>query len=158
MSRRALSPRCRCIVISMHRGFVIAIDALLALTVLFVIVTLAFNASTNKGTNIRQEMVLQNFAENAALTLEQSRILSRAVILNNTTDVRTFINGWPTSICGSVSAFPSPDVNTPLFIVTKSGCSIQSPQTERVRHTFIVASPPDANMYVMEVTTWPGSP
>ncbi len=137
-----------------NRGFVIAIDALLALTVLFVIISLAFDASTSKGSDVRQELILRLFAENAALTFEQSPALSRAVILNNTTEVRSYINGWPTSICGSVAVFPSPDQNLPAFIVTKSGCTTFAPQVERVRHSFIVVSPPDANMYVVEVATW----
>lgn len=136
----------------------IAIDALLALTILFVIITLAFDTATSRGTSLRQEIILQNFVENASLTLEQSQLLSRAVILNNTTNVRTHLNSWPSSICGSVSVFPSTDTNIPLFIVTKSGCTIQTPQTERVKHTFIVPSPPDANLYIMEVSAWPGSP
>ena len=141
----------------MRRGFVIAIDALLALTVLFVIISLAFDAASSRGTSIQQGVILQTFAEKAVLTLEQSRLLSRAVILNNTSEIRTFINGWPTSVCGSVSVFSSPDVNTASFVVAKSGCDVQSPQIERVRHSFIVASPPDANLYVVEVTIWPGS-
>ena len=143
--------------VNMSRGFVIAIDALVALAVLFVIVTLAFDAITPKGTSVEQGIILQDFAEHAAWALEQSPHLRRAVILNNTTDVRTFINGWPTAICGSVSVFSSPSTTTASFVVTKSGCTVQSPQTERVRHGFIVPSPPDANLYVMEVSAWPGS-
>ncbi|MBM3282148.1 MAG: hypothetical protein FJY86_02295 [Candidatus Diapherotrites archaeon] len=140
------------------RGFVIAVDALVSLAVLFVIITLAFDAASSADTSLRQENALRVFAEHAALTLEQSQLLARSVILNNTTSIRTYINGWPLSICGSVTVFPSPDVNTPTFIVTKSGCTLNSAQTEIVRHSFMVPSPPDVNMYVMEVSTWPGSP
>lgn len=141
----------------MARGFVIAIDALVALAVLFVIVTLAFETITPKGTNLEQELVLQRFAEHAALSLEQSPQLRRAVILNNTTDVRAYINSWPTAFCGSVSVFSSPSSTTASFVVTKSGCTTQSPQIERVRRGFIVPSPPDANLYIMEVSAWPGA-
>lgn len=144
-------------VVKMARGFVIAIDALVALAVLFVIVTLAFETITPKGTNLEQELVLQRFAEHAALSLEQSPQLRRAVILNNTTDVRAYINSWPTAFCGSVSVFSSPSSTTASFVVTKSGCTTQSPQIERVRRGFIVPSPPDANLYIMEVSAWPGA-
>lgn len=142
----------------MSRGFVIAIDALMALAVLFVLVTLAFEATTPRGDSLRQELILQQFSESAATALEQHPSLQRAVILNNTTEVRTLLNGWPSAICGSVTAFASPSDTTPVFVVTKSGCTIQSPQTERVRRGFVVPSPPDANLYVMEVAVWPGSP
>lgn len=140
------------------RGFVIAVDALVSLAVLFVIISLAFDAASNPEISLRQENALRVYAEHAALALEQSQLLMRGVILNNTTNVRTYINGWPSSICGSISVFPAPDVNTPTFIVTKSGCTLNSSQTEVARHSFMVPSPPDVNMYVMEVSAWPGSP
>ncbi len=140
------------------RGFVIAVDALVSLAVLFVIISLAFDAASGPETSLRQENLLRVYGEHAAFTLEQSQLLMRGVILNNTTNIRAYLSGWPSSICGSVSVFPSPDVNTPTFIVTKSGCTLNSPQTEVVRHSFMVPSPPDVNMYIMEVSTWPGSP
>jgi hypothetical protein len=142
----------------MSKGFVIAVDALLSLAILFVIITLAFDASSSARNNFQQEKSLFLFAENAALTFEQTRLLSDAVILNNTTRVRSAINGWPSAICGSVSVYDSPDENVPVFSVTKTGCALQTVQLERVRHGFMVASPPDVNLYVMEVAAWPGSP
>ena len=139
----------------MRKGFVIATDALLALAIVFALVGLAFETVNRSGGTIENELGLQLFVENAALTLKNSQLVSRAVILDNTTAIRTYVNAWPTAFCGSVSVFPNPDENEAVFIVTKSGCTTQNAMVERVRHTFVVASPPDANMYVMEVAVWP---
>lgn len=138
-----------------RKGFVIATDALLALAIVFALVSLAFETVNRSGGTIENEIGLQAFVEQAGLTLKTSQLASRAVILDNTTQLRTYVNAWPTAFCGSISVFSSPDENEATFIVTKSGCSTQNAAVERVRHSFVVPTPPDANMYVMEVAAWP---
>ncbi len=138
----------------MGKGFVIAIDALLSLVVLFVILSLAFETVQLNGGEWEIRRSLSVTAHFAASTLEQSSLLSRAVLTDNTTGIRTFLNGFPTSLCGSVSAFPSPDSNEAVFSVSKSGCSTSIGEQETVTRGFMVQSPPDVNLYVAKVTLW----
>lgn len=140
---------------SSMRGFVIATDGLIALAILFALLGLAFNAASHQGEDLEQRSELRSFLEHATKTLEQAQLAQRAAILNSTTEIRSFVNAWPTSVCGKVELFPSVDTNTPLLFVTKSGCTTPNAGIELVRRGFIVPSPPDANLYVMEVSAWP---
>lgn len=138
----------------MKKGFVISIDALLGLLILFIIITLAFDSMVPQGGNFSQRQRLREFAFFAGVALEESNLLSKAVIANNTTSIRSFLDAWPSSICGTVSIFPSPDSNSAVLIVSKSNCTTSLGAQESAQMGFIVPSPPDANMYAATITTW----
>ncbi|MDP2665971.1 MAG: hypothetical protein Q8P05_00505 [Candidatus Diapherotrites archaeon] len=138
-----------------QNGFVIATDALLALAILFALVGLAFETINTPGTGLENQTVLRELVTRAAFALEQGQLLQEGVILDNTTPIRSVIDAWPATLCGSVQVFSSPDSNIAAFIVTKTGCVLQTAGVERVRHGFIVPTPPDANFWVVEVTAWP---
>lgn len=138
----------------MTKGFVIAVDALLAAVVLFSLLTLAFDTMKQDGTEWQVTRTLEMLAHHTGDALEVSGTLSRAVALNNTNKVREFLDGLPYNSCASVTVRPSPDSNQTIFTVSKSGCSSLLGESVRVTRGFIVASPPDANMYVATVSTW----
>ncbi len=137
-----------------RKGFVIAIDALLSLVILFSLLGLAFEVSQQNGSEIIARNDLGRFAFHSGLAMEQSGMLSRAVIANNTNEVRTFLNAWPATLCGSVSMYNSPDSNTPVFVVSKSGCTLVLGEAETVQRGVMVPSPPDANLYVAKISAW----
>ncbi len=136
------------------RGFVIAIDSLLSLLVLFTILSLAFDSLHRDGSEWQTQQRLSIIAEKVGETLEQSRIFSRAVISNNTSDIRTFLNSLPANLCASVSAYASPSSSTRVFTVSKSGCTSAIGQQEVANRGIVVASPPDANVYVAKISVW----
>jgi hypothetical protein len=136
------------------RGFVIAIDALLALLILFSILSLSFDALQRDGRELGMEQQMSLLAYRTGMVLEQSGMASKAVITNSTTSIREFLNGFPSSICASVTVYPTPDTNEAAFIVAKSGCSTLAGEQETYRQGFMVASPPDANMYVSMIQVW----
>lgn len=138
----------------MKKGFVISVDALLAVVVLFTLLTLSFDALKQDGSDWQVTHLLQRTAHHAGETLEVSGILSRAVGLNDTTSIRAFLDGLPHNICASVSVKNNPDANQPLFNVSKSGCSSLLGESVHVSRGFVYASPPDANLYVATLTTW----
>ena len=80
------------------RGFVISIDALLGLLILFIIITLAFDSMVQQGGNFSQRQRLREFAFFAGVALEESNLLSKTVIANNSTSIRSFFDSWPSSI------------------------------------------------------------
>lgn len=135
-----------------ERGFVISVDALLALFVLFMMIGIAFEGLSSTGTGERTQLGAQAYY--AALAFEQSHSVSRAVISNNTTEIRTFLDSWPANLCGSVSVFPAVDNNQPLMIVTKSSCASATGIEESVRTGIMVPSPPDVNVYPIVVSVW----
>ncbi|MEK6902653.1 MAG: hypothetical protein AABX02_03655 [archaeon] len=136
------------------RGFVIAIDALLSLIILFSMIGLAFSAFDHSGGEWNERFRLSSFAHHAGVTLESSSYLSRAVTLDSTTGVQSFLDSFPQNMCGSVAVYPSPDTNTADFIVSKNGCSSITGESEVVSQGFMVASPPDVNLYVARITVW----
>ena len=136
------------------KGFVFSFDALLALFILFMMITIAFDGLSHQGAEIAQRQRLRAFAHYASVALEESGELSKAVLSNNTSSIRTFLDSWPTGICGTVSVYPSPDTNNATFIVGKGNCTSSLGTQEVVRTGFIVPSPPDANVYVATIATW----
>ncbi len=138
----------------MNKGFVIAVDVLLGLLVLFIIITLSFSLVQQTGGDVQTQVRLKSFAENAAATLENSRDVSLAVASDNTARIRSFLNSFPVSICGKISVYPSPDVNVPILAVSKTGCASSTGAEESVRRGIIVPNPPDVNLYVALVSVW----
>ena len=137
-----------------QKGFVITVDALLSLAILFAIFTLGFQSVNYEASETAQRQSMAFFAQYAGETLETSRIFSRAVITNNTTDVRTFLNAWPSSICGSIAAYANPDTNQETWIVSKSGCASVTGEQETIERGIMVPSPPDANLFVAKISVW----
>lgn len=137
-----------------QNGFVISVDALLALFVLFMMIGIAFEGLSTESSRGGQHTQLEAQAYYTALTLEQSRIIPRAVISNNSTEIRNFLDSWPANLCGSVVVFPSPDNNLPLMVVTKTSCTSVTGIEESARTGVMVPSPPDVNVYPVVVSTW----
>ena len=136
------------------RGFVIAIDSLLSLLILFTVLSLAFDTLHRDGSDWQTQRRLSILAEKMGEVLEESHIFSNAVIGNDTSDVRTFLNALPTTLCASVSAYATPTSTSRVFTVSKSGCTSAIGQQESVNRGIMVASPPDANLYVANITVW----
>lgn len=135
-------------------GFVISVDALLALFVLFMMIGIAFEGLNAAASATGQRAQLGAQAYYTALALEQSRMVSHAVIANNSSEIRSFFDSWPANLCGSVAVYPSTDNNQPIMVVTKSSCSSATGIEESVRTGVIVPSPPDANVYPIIVSVW----
>lgn len=138
----------------MKKGFVISVDALLAVVVLFTLLTLSFDALKQDGSDWQVTHSLQRTAHYAGESLEVSGALSAAVGLNDTTRLRAFLDGLPNNTCASVSVKNNPDANQSLFTVSKSGCSSVLGESIRVSRGFMYVSPPDANLYVATLSMW----
>ncbi len=136
------------------RGFVIAIDALLALVVLFSIIALAFSAYDRTGTEWVERYHLSSFAHHMGFTLESSQQLSRAIILDSSSGIQSFLDALPGNVCSSISVYASPDTNVAEFVVSKSGCSSVTGESEFITRGFMVASPPDVNLYRARIGVW----
>ncbi|QQR92137.1 MAG: hypothetical protein IPJ89_03160 [Candidatus Iainarchaeum archaeon] len=137
-----------------QKGFVISVDALLALFVLFMMIGIAFETISQQGIDFGQRTRLREQAFYAGIALEQSRLIPKAVIGNNTTEIRSFLDSWPANVCASVSVYPDFDTNAPTLVVSKSSCTSATGIQERASNGVIVSSPPDANLYKVIVTTW----
>jgi hypothetical protein len=138
----------------MTKGFVISVDALLSAVILFSLLTLAFDTLKQDGTDWQITRTLEILAHQSGEALEVSGTLSSAVILNNTNGVRTFLDGLPYNTCASITVRSSPDSNVNLFTVSKSGCTALLGESVSVSRGFMVASPPDANLYIANISTW----
>lgn len=138
----------------MNRGFIVSVDALLAAVILFSLLTISFDTLKQDGTNWQISRSLGMLAYKSGESLEMSGALHRAVIINNTNGVRSFLDGLPFNVCASVSVKNDPDSNVSIFSVSKSGCTSLLGESISVQRGFIVANPPDANLYVATITTW----
>lgn len=141
----------------MRRGFVIAVDALFALVIVFALIGLAFDSFSRDASAVAQHQQLVRFAESAGGSLEQSGIVGRAVIGNTTNELRAFLNAWPVSRCGSVSIYANPDTNTPTLVLARPGCGVIDGDVAYAHRGVMVANPPDANLYVVEIGVWVNS-
>ncbi len=138
----------------MTRGFVITVDAVLAAVILFTLLTISFDTLKRDGVDIQVQRELGVLSYKIGEALETSGALSNAALSNNTSQIRSFLDGLPFNMCASVSVKSEPHSTQTVFLVSKSGCSSIIGQSMSTSRGFVVPSPPDANLYVATISTW----
>ena len=138
----------------MNKGFIVSVDALLAIVILFALLSLSFDSLKQDGGEARLQHMLGVLSYQSGKSLEVSGLLSDAVIADDTSGIRTYLDGLPFHLCGSVGVREDVDTNQFLFLVTKTGCSSSWGESVSSMRGFIVPSPPDANLHVAIVSVW----
>ena len=97
-------------------GFVISIDALIALVLLLSM----FAAATAYYGGIRFEagssLALKQVASDSITVLEKSGKLEEAVLDDKVSEIRAFLNKLPKNICAEVNIYSQSDLGSPLLL------------------------------------------
>ena len=139
---------------SKRNGFVISIDALLAMLLLLSL----FAAATAYYGGIRFEagssLALKQVASDSITVLEKSGKLEQAVQDGKVNGIRAFLNKLPNNVCGEVSIYSQSDLGNPELLSLRQGCKKNFLDLATVRRSFLVRSENSAAAYLGEMKAW----
>lgn len=136
------------------KGFVITVDAMAAAFVLFSFL-LAINQYYAqiqvRGWN---DLELFRFSDSALGVLENSGELEYAVLSNQSTRIRSYLNDFPANVCAELLVYAQSDLNVPLLSVSKEGCSAEYDVRSTALHSTVVHYASDLNFFVAQLNGW----
>lgn len=134
------------------RGIVISMDALIALLVLLMILTVTNGYLSGIQATEKNSLLLKEQTGDVATVLEKNGFLEEAVKTGQVSDIRSYLNKLPNSICAETIAFEAVDRNI-VFSVLKPGCTQSLGETSSVNRGFIVHDI-QTKFYYARVTAW----
>jgi len=134
------------------KGIVISMDALIALLVLIVILTLTNGYLNGIQEAENRSLLLKEQASDIATVLEKNGFLEEAVKTGQVNDIRSYLNRLPNSICAETIAFEAVDQNI-VFSAVKPSCTQSSGEASSINRSFIM-NDTQTNFYYARVTTW----
>jgi len=136
------------------RGFVISFDALLALTLLLIVLLLTNSYLSGVEFGAKNSLTLKQNAMDIATVLEKSGEFEWAVQNNKVNQIRSYINKLPNSVCAEVKIFSDNDYSTPALSVLRPGCTKDFDDSATINRGFVERSSGNTNFYVGRVITW----
>ena len=129
------------------KGFVITLDAVLALllmlTILLTITSTFSKVSSESWGNVH----LRQLSFDTLTILEKSNMLNNAIKSNSSAEISDFLSReTPNNICMVLKIFRGQEAN---FIIAKGGCE-QKSEFQIARRSFVV----DKEFYFAEISTW----
>jgi len=106
----------------MKRGFVITLDLIIAIFLVFTLITVAINY-LNLHNQDKDYLYLQTLAQDSLTSLEKSNVLYNTISNKTSKDLRIFVNNLPINVCGSVVVY---DATKSTVSVEKRECSASS--------------------------------
>ncbi len=136
------------------KGFVISIDAMLALSVTLVLFIAAAFYLARVESSATPSLFLKEFSMDAGTVLEKTRILENAVEKNSSVELSSFLNKLPQNVCLEVSIFNEDDLESAELTVLKNGCNANYAEKTSIKRGFLAGSPPQ--FYVARISAWQG--
>ena len=105
-----------------NRGFVITFDALIALGIALVLFTSTAYYLSESVSHETENHWLKQIASDSISILDKSGKLEQAILENDASKVRQFLNKMPYDICAEAIAYPDTNINNALLLVAKDNC------------------------------------
>jgi len=137
----------------MTRGFVISFDALIAASMVFMMLMAATAYLASAKFESREKIALRQFGNDALAVLEKSGELEYAVQNDRVSGIRQFLNKLPHIYCAELKVYPTEDLNNPDFLVLRPGCNKNFLDYTSAKRVFIVDND-DANICLAEMNMW----
>ncbi|MBI2598472.1 MAG: hypothetical protein HYW50_04720, partial [Candidatus Diapherotrites archaeon] len=138
----------------MKKGFVMSVDAIISLLIFFAL----FSATTFYLGQVKFEaknsVLLKESAMDAITVLEKNGKLEEAVKTNKATQIRSFLNKLPNSLCAQIQIFGENDPANPLMTVLRPDCKKNFKETATFNRSFAVLNGATADNYVARITAW----
>jgi hypothetical protein len=138
----------------MKKGFVISIDALIALVLLLSMLAAATAYYGGIKFEAGSSLALKQVASDSITVLEKSGKLEEAVNTDSVSDIRAFLNRLPGNICGEVSIYSKSGLENPLLLSLRPGCSKNFLDMASVKRSFLARSGGSATAYLGEMKAW----
>ena len=138
----------------MKKGFIISIDAIIALLIAFaMLVSISANFSVSKHSSLADEK-LSAVSKDVLTVLEKSGKLENAVVENKNKELGKYLNKTSENLCFEISVFDFDDNSSALSAVAKKDC--KKNQTEvsvlSTKRSFFVAD--NEKFYWAELKSW----
>ncbi|PIU21902.1 MAG: hypothetical protein COT14_03940 [Candidatus Diapherotrites archaeon CG08_land_8_20_14_0_20_30_16] len=131
----------------MKKGFVITLDLIIAILIVFISVTVAI---TFCGLHVKEKnyFPLQILAQDVSTSLEKSNVLTNTIANKTSKDLRVFVNNLPVNVCGAIIVY---DAQQSTVSVEKRECYGSSDKISIYR-SFVY----DESIYYIRVILWYG--
>lgn len=136
------------------RGVILSLDALIAVGLFLSMAVLSGSFINDASFTENNSLLLKQSALDSATVLEKSGILESAVVNNDLSGVRGFLNRLPNSLCAETIIFRSSDTNNSLFSVLRDGCTSNDNSAITINRSFITGNHSDLNFYIARTSTW----
>jgi len=138
----------------MKKGFVISLDALIALLIFAVLIgTSAFYLEQAQA-EARNSTLLKEAASDVLTVLDKTLVLETAIEDGSTTGIMSFLGKLPYNMCGEVLIYKNSDLSSIEVSVLRQGCSKTFDEVATVKRDFFVESNGSLEFYIAELKAW----
>ncbi len=136
----------------MKKGFIISIDAVIALLIAFaMLVSISTHFSASKHGFLADEK-LSAVSKDVLTVLEKSGKLEEAVMENKNKELGKYLNKTSKNLCFELSVFDFDDDSSAFSSATKKGCKKNTGSVLSTKRSFFV--PKNEKFYWAELKSW----
>ena len=135
------------------RGFIITIDSFLGVTLLFVLMVVAYFFFSQVNLSAWNNIDLRNAVNDEATVLEKSLVLENAIRESSSEVISLAINSAPQNLCFEVTVENSADYS-PFLHSTKNGCVKSSSDITSVNRSVVVKTDSLVAFFIVKVEGW----
>ena len=136
-----------------ENGFIITIDSFLGITLLFVLLVMAYFFFSQVSLDAWNNIDLRNSVNDEATVLTKTFIFENAINQSSSEVISMAINTMPPNLCLEVTIMNSIDYS-PLLHATKSSCVKSNKDVVAVNRNVSVRNDSRVNFYIAKVEGW----
>jgi len=136
------------------KGFVISFDAMVAMLVLFIMFTVATSYLGKVVFEAESSSILKEVAMDTITVLEKGNTLENSIKKDKVTDIRSFLNKLPYSICADLRVYAETDLANPALTALRPGCKLNFEEVAIMKRSIVVENNGNADLYLAEIRTW----
>lgn len=138
----------------MKQGFVISLDALIALLVLLSLMVAASSYLAGIKHEAGSSLTLKEVAMDSITVLEKGGTLEKAISTDKVNEIRAFLNRMPANICGEINVYAETDLNNQIFTVLRPGCLKNFKELATIERSVVVENNGSADLYLAKINAW----
>ncbi len=136
------------------KGFVISLDAFVALLVLIIFIGTSVFFLGEIEYRARNSNLLKETAGDAITVLDKTGALETSVEDKSTIEIRSFLNSLPYNLCAEVFVYSETDLKNPVFVVLRTDCAKTFDDLAVIKRSFFTESDGNLNFYLAEMKMW----
>jgi len=136
------------------KGFVISLDAIIALMVFFIIFTLSTTYLEQVKFDAKNSLILKENAMDSLTVLEKNGALETSVKTNNVKLLRRFANKLPNNLCIDLGIYSESDLTKTIMSVLKPGCKKNFINSATISRSFVVRDDFETDLYLARIIVW----
>jgi len=137
-----------------EKGFIISLDSMFALLVLLTIFVTATFYLGRINSDSASIINLRETALDTITVLDKSGQLSEAIIQNDFSGLRSFLNKLPHSLCADLRIYNRNNLSVPEANVLRIDCKKNFNDSATIKRTVIVKESSQSSIYLAEIILW----